>query len=75
MVTRIESVITNASGVPSAISKCVPIDQNKKLHDDGSVRKVFYFKCNHCLGKFSRMELRNKKNTVQHICLTAGGSH
>ena len=33
MVTRIESVITNASGVPSAISKCVPIVQNKKLHD------------------------------------------
>ena len=51
MVTKIDNDETNASGEPSAGSKGIPNDQKKKLHDDDSVRKVFYFKYNHCGGK------------------------
>ena len=37
-------------------------------HNDGSLRKYFSFKCNHCSYQFKRKELRNQRKTVQHKC-------
>ena len=73
MVTQIRNVVSNASGEMDAVSSAAPQRRSKDRHDDNSIRKVFHFKCNHCHGIFTKMELRSNKNTVQHRCLNKKG--
>ena len=60
------NVANNAEGKRDAVHTGAQVAVSTDQHNDGSLRKEFRFKCNHCFGEFKKKELRNQRNTVQH---------